>query len=316
MNSQVAVSSPSVDDEFFVWTVRALSLARSTGAPALACLAGLLPTPASAGRFALGLGARPGQQRTGLVELAMLADLALGGALRQRVGLTRPLPTLSLTLDLGGPLEQEKPSPTVVVGETSSAEHGVATAGGSVQGHSGVVGHCTATFAVPSRGEQDELPWDRPAGVQTSTNTATACTTASELLPDRATEEADRALARALHAADSASQSWGDYLLARATTTNGDDAVLSPSAVMTNRAGNVQGGVLFALAANAGAPDDAASPPWPTSATMRFLRGADAGTPITAVAELQHATRRTVFTEVLLIQSDEIRAVASLIYRR
>ncbi|MHA6616175.1 hotdog family protein [Pseudonocardia sp. DLS-67] len=57
----------------------------------------------------LGLGPdRPATAPAGLLDVAVLADLALGGALRAQLGAARVLPTVSLTLDQVHPADVER----------------------------------------------------------------------------------------------------------------------------------------------------------------------------------------------------------------
>ncbi|RBM18790.1 hypothetical protein DI005_17315 [Prauserella sp. PE36] len=244
----------------------------------------------------------------GLVEMAMLADFALGGALRREVGLTRPLPTLSLTLDLAGPLASDGTITTAEAGEIAIGPDGIGTAAGEFRGRQAVFGHCTATFAIPSKGRQGALPWDDP--VDTSRPETPRTPEPGDL------GAGDEAVLRAVRAADDAGRSWGDHLIAEATVDHPAGYVLRPTAAMTNRAGAVQGGVLFAMAARYGAPRDDGPRPRLAAGTMRFLAATDAETPVWTESLTEHATRRSVFTQVRLLQRNNVRAVAGLVYRR
>ncbi|MFD0533426.1 hypothetical protein ACFQY7_06120 [Actinomadura luteofluorescens] len=78
----------------------ALALARASGVPWLATMArvqAVATGDASVVELRIGC---PGPSDAGLVGVAMLADLALGAALRSQVGARRALPTLTLTLEL------------------------------------------------------------------------------------------------------------------------------------------------------------------------------------------------------------------------
>ncbi|MEV1243962.1 hypothetical protein [Nonomuraea sp. NPDC049750] len=304
MGTQTA--SPDPGNSRTEWTLRALGLARATGAPVLACLAGLQAAPAALGSFALGFAEKPAPQRLGLVEMAMLADLTMGGALRQEVGRTRPLPTLSLTLDLAGPHGDEGSSVTAVAHDIAVGD-GVGTAAGSLRGPRTVVGHCAATFAIPTRGRQEELPWDNPEGTHQHG-------TSAPLRPSDLSDD-DQLLLRSVLAAQETDRSWGDHLVMEATTGSPDGYELIPTPAMTNRAGAVQGGVLFALAAHCAIARDERSRPRLVSGTMRFLSGTDAAMPVTVVPLAEHATRRSVFAQVRILQDEDIRAVAGLVYR-
>jgi acyl-coenzyme A thioesterase PaaI-like protein len=301
------IAPPDPANSVVNWTLGALALARSTGAPLLACLAGLRSVPATPGAFALGFAEGPSPQRLGMVEAAMLADLTLGGALRQEVGRTRPLPTMSLTVDLSGPHDMKRASVTAEVREIAVGE-GVGTAAGSLRGAQTVFGHCAATFAISSRGRQDELPWDHPSGVSR---------TEKPIPLDPSVLSGDhQSLIRSLCAAEGAGRSWGDQLVAEATADSPGGCVLTPTAAMTNRAGAVQGGVLFALAARCYPPQDARPRPRLVSGTMRFLAGTDAEAPVRAESIVERVTHRSLFTQVRLLQGEDVRAVAGLVFRR
>ncbi|UQS25424.1 hypothetical protein L1857_22755 [Amycolatopsis thermalba] len=280
------------------WLLPALALARATGAPVLACVAGLRHV--SSEPFTLGF-APPAPQRLGLVEVAMLADFALGGALRRRLGGTRPLPTLSLTLDLTG--SPGAGARTLAeVGEVAVAD-GVGTAAGVIRSGNHVLGHCGAAFAVPSSGSQAELPWDRPDPPELRSGGLGELTAA------------ERALVTTARRADETGRSWCDQVISEATADEHGTSVLMPTEVMTNRAGAVQGGVLFAAAARCGAPRDGTRARL-VSGTMRFLAGTSAAQPVVLEPAVEHTTRRTVFTQVRLLQDGHVRAVAGLVHRR
>lgn len=238
----------------------------------------------------------------------MLADLALGGALRQEVGRTRPLPTLSLTLDLAAPHDANAAATSAVVHEVAVGADGVGTAAGCFRGHGAVIGHCTATFAVPARGSQGELPWDDPSG--SATHSQPSLLEWGDLGPD------DQSLVRSVIAALDVEPSCGDTFLEEAMTSGPEGRALVPSAVMTNRAGAVQGGVLFAAAAHYGVPRGENAAPALISGSMRFLTGTSMGAPVVVESLTEHTTRRSVFTRVRLRQGQEVRAVGGFVHRR
>lgn len=139
--------------------LRAFALARATGAPALACLAGVGPT--AEGTF--GLTGAPARWTTpaGLLDVAVLADLALGAAARARAGADRRMPTLSLTLDLAGSLPP--PATLHVAADEPAIEDGFVSTAGTVRDGGRAIGHCAATFALGSSGFS-VLPWEERAG--------------------------------------------------------------------------------------------------------------------------------------------------------
>jgi hypothetical protein len=103
----------------------------------------------------------------GPLESAMLADLALGGVIRNRVGLAVQIPTISLPIQL----EPARVSEVVWVdGECSARVERSASARRRLHTAIGdVVGDATGVFALPTLpygGPGRAMPWDtRPAEV-------------------------------------------------------------------------------------------------------------------------------------------------------
>lgn len=154
----------------------------------------------------------------GVVDVAMLTDYALGAALRGRVGLSRPLPTITLTVEL----DAERLAPGISTRAWSEPPScGLGRASGIVLLGGEKIGHCIATFAVPqSRDDVPALPWEKTDDVPVVGVGVSA-----------------------------------EALLANLVSMDGDAVVLSPDDSVLNRSGTVQGGVLFRIAASPPDPD-------------------------------------------------------------
>lgn len=295
-------------DPVLAWVLGALATVRTTGAPALGCLAGIQAIQSPEEGRALGFADIPGAQRLGVVEMAMLADLALGGALRASVGLDRPLPTLSLSLDLAG--TPRAASDLTAHTMQSAIGDGLGTAGAVLHNAGETVGHASATFAIPSRGSQPVMPWDdlEPPQVRQALRRADLT-------------NAENAVVRTILAAEATTdaESWGDRLVRDSSEHTRRDHGISlrftPSPVTTNRAGSVQGAVLFALAAHAAAAGDTESLEL-ASGQMRFVSPTDASHDVLANASIEYASRRTVFVRCHLTQATTIRASVGFVFRR
>ncbi len=308
--------APTAPDEAVVrWVLQALATARATGAPALGCLAGIRARPASAGCVELGFAPPPAPQGLGLLEVAMVADLALGGALRARVGRDRPLPTLSLTIALTA-------APSTTAGLTArtadiAIDDGIGTASAVLLDDNVPIGHASATFAIPTWGSHPVLPWDRPEPM----------TSPAPLRRQDLTAAEHAALHAVLHAESARNgESCGDRLVRESSVTRVAPGMagfrFTPTPVATNRAGAVQGAVLFALAAQTAAAAAAATTSAAgtgaqlTSGTIRFISGVEADTDVLADATVERATHRTVFVRSQLTQVAVVRAGAGFIFRR
>lgn len=184
----------------------------------------------------------------GLLDVAVLADLALGGALRARLGAARVLPTVSLTLHLAA---AHLPSGVRVRAWGDGTADGLADARAEVVAGGRLIGRALATFAVPAPPScAPPLPWEVEAG----------------------------------------------------------------EVPLRNRAGHVQGGALFGLAAAAAAgavPARART----VSGHMLFVAPASADAPLRAVATPVRATRRTHFVRSDLHHGGQVVATAMFTFR-
>jgi acyl-coenzyme A thioesterase PaaI-like protein len=304
--------------------LRAIGLARRTGAPLLACVAGLETPPGREPGSVLGFSSSVATQRAGELETAMLVDFVLGGALRARVARDRPLPTLSLTVDLVA-----APGPAAGLtaeASTAAVEDGLGTCAAVLHTQAGPVGHASASFAVPSRGRQPVLPWDTPHSVGTDMPDSIDPVALADL--DEVEGVVFAVVTDTTAAADS--PSWGDRLIAAgsAASVGPDTATLRfmPSAAFANRAGAVQGGVLVALAMRAAREAMAATPVEgreqldpdevrASSVSTRFVAAAQTQTELVVAARVSHRTRRTAFVQVSVTQAGAECATAGVICR-
>ncbi len=269
--------------------LRAFALARTTGAPALACLAGVGST--SEGTYGL-TGTPDGWTApVGLLEIAVLADLALGAAARAQAGADRRMPTLSLTIDLAG-----SPPPAArldVVADPPAIDDGFVSTAGTVRDGGHAIGHCAATFALGSSGFA-VLPWEQRAGASV------------EPLAEHDLDDAEARMLGAVRGA--AGTSWSDAVLDDAT----HDGRLIASALLANRAGTVQGGVLFALAARAAATA-VEGPVRMRGGHLDFLSAGDVAHPLDATSTLLSAGRRTSFARSEIRQEGRLVATGSFV---
>jgi hypothetical protein len=142
----------------------ALALRRETGAPLLGLLLDL--RQATVGRAAIELEGLSVWGPLGVTELATLADLALGAAIRRRAGTATLLPTLTLTLELD---RDAHGCDATVCAEAEPTVDGTAGAVGRLRGADGVLGRCMATFVVGSReADVPPLPWEIKGRVSAS----------------------------------------------------------------------------------------------------------------------------------------------------
>jgi len=247
-------------------------------APSLARLAGIhavQPHRPGCVELALGDGCH------GLLDVAMLADFALGAAVRAQVGRDQPLPTLTLTLEF----ERARFPPGLSVRAWSEP---VRSSLGRAQGvlvSDGVTnGQCCATFTIPADAARlDPLPWEAPGS----------------------------AVPAAVHEQPGSSEA----LLAAACSASGSSTTLRPAEAMLNRSRQVQGAVVFRLAASLPAAltgDDARL----VSGHLQFLAPAGSGLPVSAHPEVLGEKRRTLFVRTEIRQGDRLVAAGSFVFRR
>lgn len=260
------------------------------------------------GRAARPLALAPPSDRIATMEIAMLADFALGGALRRTTGPDHPLPTVTLDLQLTGEVRSASqlvtwPSSTVAI------EGGLGSATASIEEGDVVLGQCSALFSVsPSATRVAPLPWD----VDTE---GEATSTGEEQLT-----LAERNLVGLIsgHAGTSGSRSWSESLIESLFAPRAAGEArrsVTPEAFMTNRGGFLQGGVLFAVAAHA-ALEGGGDALRLASGHIEFISSAIPAAELTVSVEPLHETRRTVFTRAFVHQDGRLVANASFVARR
>lgn len=238
-------------------------------------------------------------ERCGLFDLAMLADFSLGAALRTRLGHGRVLPTLTLTLELD-PVELG--SGVSVLGGCDPAEFGLGRAHGGVLAEGKAIGRGLASFAVPRSADGlAPMPWE---------------TDNQEPVPEQPLDEGERAVLAEVRAAakHARGRPWSEQFLTKACTGSASGLWLRPNPAMRNRAGQVQGAVLFWLAA-AASRNAATDGAHLVSGHTQFLAPAGADTPVRARPEVVYRTRRTVFTRAVLEQHGQAVAAGTFTFR-
>ena len=275
----------------------ALALRRVTGAPLLGLLLEL--RQAAAGPDAIHLEGLSAWGPLGVMELATMADLALGGAIRRKVGTATLMPTLTLTLELDRDADG---CDAAVCAEAEPTIGGTAGAVGRVSSTDGLVGRCMATFVVGSCGaDVTPLPWE--------INGPPAASASSRLGEEQLTDGEAAVLA----ALEPASEGSLEARLLRASWQSEDGrsrAAFEPGLALLNRAGHLQGGATVGLAVAAAR----AANPRParlTSAHVQFVRPALARR-LQVVGRLVRAGRRISFVTVELSQDDRVVATGSI----
>jgi acyl-coenzyme A thioesterase PaaI-like protein len=207
------------------------------------------------------------------LDLAVLADLAVGAALRARTGQGALMPTLTLTLQLLGPEEIED---VRVRAWAESLEGTVASARAAVVGAGGPLGSCLATFALAGAGATPgrPLPWEVDSPVPDE----------PEALGELSEEERTALAALDGHGALAgrvAAPEWDGTARGR----------LEAGPLVLNRAGAVQGGVLAGLACAAARRAAGRESARVAALHLAFLRPAPSGE-LRVAAEVLHAGRR------------------------
>ncbi|MGC1212699.1 MAG: acyl-CoA thioesterase domain-containing protein [Micromonospora sp.] len=295
-------------------TIADLTLSRATGAPFLALLTGVRSVPTAAARSALSFDPRRPSLSAGagLLDVAMLADLALGAALRRQVGGDRLLATITLTLHLGPATPYQD---VAVPSSAGGIAHGVGAARGEFVRDGQLIGQCLATFAVGAGGAAaTPLPWERSAPPPDAVVPPGGLPDA--LTPDE--REVLAAVGELARAGTGDGRSWSEELVAQRCMAgpSGGSVRLRPSLAMRNRAGRVQGAVLFGLACASAVGTVTPVPIRTVSGHLEFLASAAADAPIDAEPVLLRATRQLFFVRSDLRQGDRLVASASFVFQR
>jgi hypothetical protein len=284
---------------------RDLADSARTGAPPLGHLAGLHRVQASGQQYALAFDlSRPAMVGgPGLFEVVMLADLALGGAIRDRVGPHIPMPTLSMSMVLApGRLREVAyaDGECTTVSRSATSRSRLCTAAGEV------VGNAQGLFALPAlpyRGPSRAMPWDSFDDVAPAPR-------------DEATSRDREGVVEAIaaHAAGPSDRAWGTSHHAAQLST-GVPRQLTPTALMVNRLGHVQGGSLLTAAvlaaAGHGFPVDALA-----GATIDFVDAAHLDDAVLAGVDVHRVGGRTMFTSVTLGQRGRTCCHVTAVFRR
>lgn len=239
------------------------------------------------------------------VAVASLADLALGSAVRARIGAGRRLGTTSLSVQHVDPRPR---GPLVARGLAAHVDE--------AQGHArcevtdaagGLVALATGWFfalPVPEGRRLQPLPWERDDA------------RVSAVRPEDLDERERGAVAAAVAAEDraaAAATAVADELLGLRFEDAGHDRARGELAVglhVTNRVGHVQGGALYGVAARA-AEAAAGDGLVVVDGQLQLLRPAD-GDVLVAEAEVLRRGRRATFAAARLSVDGRLVAVAQL----
>lgn len=245
----------------------------------------------------------------------MLADLALGGAIRHRVGLALPMPTVSMTIQLTG-----RPVREVRWAEGECAGWGRRSAGARSRlfSETGVpVADAVGVFALPRlpyEGSGREMPWDLPLDepVVPGEEPLAEQDDREDSLPGQAqlVESIDT------HAASRPEVAWAtQHVMDRMGSHDGSHE-LDPSAAMVNRLGHIQGGVLFTAAVLAVARQSGFSVESLSTGTIEFIAAAELGSSLVPRVNILRAGGRSLFATVVLEQGGRVCSHVSLVLRR
>lgn len=302
-------------------SVRAdLQAADQTGAPPLGHLAGLRrrdirDDARGTGGYALELDpARPALAGgAGVLEFAMLADLALGGVIRNQVGLALPMPTVSMTVQFAPGRTREvlwaDGQCTVQLERTATARSQLFTAAGEV------VGDAVGVFALPKlpyEGPGRAMPWDLALNTERQQGQVHADEQVEPLSSDQ------EALAGSIqrHAAGDPAWAWGSQHVAEQLKCAAGRFALAPTPPMVNRLGHVQGGVLFTAAVLAAARTAEFPVETLTTATIEFIEAADLDGPLVPEVTILRAGGRSLFASTVVVQDGRPRSHVSAVFRR
>lgn len=296
---------------------RDLAWSAETGAPPLGHLAGLHHRANVGGGYGLALDPdRPLMAGgAGVLEFAMLADLALGGAIRTQAGLALPMPTISMTLQLA-------PGRTRDV-EWANAEcttrlERTATARAQLHSDDGeVIGDAFGVFALPKLpydGPGRAMPWDVPPSVDESD----ARGSLQEVDDTVASSDPSfDALAQQIlaHATSAPAYAWGTTHLAEQLSSSAG-MELTPTQPMANRLGHVQGGALVTTAVLAASQVGRFAVETLVTATIEFIDAADLDGRLIPDVAILRAGGRSLFASVTLVQDGRVRCHVTTVFRR
>ncbi|MHB2022710.1 MAG: acyl-CoA thioesterase domain-containing protein [Mycobacteriales bacterium] len=273
----------------------ALAIRRLTQAPLLGLL--LEARQRVAGTNEVSIEGASAWGTLGVAELATLADLALGAAIRRRLGAATPLPTLTLTLEL----DRECHEPGALVTASCAQAGGPFTGAlGELRTARGALGRCLATFAVTGEANAvPPLPWE-----------GDGASFVAEPLSDAEMSDPEGAVAAALGAGGQGNLEARLMPVRWQRTEGVIHGALWAGLALLNRSGQVQGGVLLGVAA-AAARAAASQSRRLLSTHVQFLRPTAAGR-LDVEAEVTRVGRSTEFASVRLCQHEATVAVAAV----
>lgn len=247
----------------------------------------------------------------GILEVAMLADLALGGAIRSQVGPALPLPTISMTLQLApgrtSHVTWADGDCTAHVERTATARVQLRTAAGEA------VGDAQGVFALPAMpydGPARAMPWD-------SLETDAPTDPVDDVLQWRP-ESSEAPLVDGVvdHSARIQRCAWGTTHVEQQLAPDGDFLALTPTGPMVNRLGHVQGGVLLTTAVLAAAQQGDFPSDSLVTSTIDFMEAASLDAPVVAKVSILRASGRSLFASVLLVQGERRCCHVTAVFRR
>ncbi|MEO3792467.1 hypothetical protein ABGB14_19815 [Nonomuraea sp. B10E15] len=288
-----------------------------TGAPPLGHLAGLHRVPTQDGSYALAFDLeRPLMAGgPGLLEIAMLTDLALGGAIRNQVGRALPMPTISMTLQLApGRAAQVAAADSECTGRldrTATARSQLKTAAGEI------VGDAQGVFALPAMpydGPERAMPWDCLPGDDAADTGGGAADDLTSWTPGTT----DAALVDRIveHASRTPRCAWGTAHVEQQLTSNGENIALTPTEPMANRLGHVQGGALFTAAVLAAARRGEFPVDSLVTGTIEFIDAVRLDDQILTQVSVLRASGRSLFASVLVDQGERRCCHVTTVFRR
>lgn len=309
---------------------RDLQVSSATGAPPLGHLVGLHRQNHADGSEGYVLALDPDRPAmtggAGIVEASMLADLALGGVIRNHVGLAVRMPTISMTIQLDsrwvGGVSSADAEMSGLLDRTASSRSRLITASGEV------VGDAVGVFALPRlpyNGRGRAMPWDVVRD-EPSASSDSRSQGADQSPGDAVGEAADDAVDEIVdgsvvdevvaHAAGTPACAWGTAHVRRRLTFVGDEFRFAPSAAMANRLGHIQGGALFSAAVMAASDRGGFGPETFVSGTIAFLEPADLRAPVLVRVTVVKASGRSLFADARLVQGDRSCCHVSTVFRR
>jgi acyl-coenzyme A thioesterase PaaI-like protein len=246
------------------------------------------------------------------VGLAVIADLALGSALRARLGAGRRLGTVSLTLhhmgtDIRPPVTADADTVWVAPdpGEGVMRCNLTDTTGRTV----GAGQAWFMALPIPEGRQLPLLPWEREGEPDIEPVTEADLDERERTAVEETLRAAERALERGTSVGEELTSPEWDAGAADGTASG----VLSLGPSITNRVGHVQGGALYgiglAAAAQALGPDMAAA-----DGHLQFLRPAD-GERLVAEGTTLRRGRGAAFAESRLTVDGRLTAVGRYAFR-